>query len=598
MVQYSVRRLQWAFKVNSVKKSVICSLVCWLIRAAPLPGQPAVQLLSTDAAELHAELNRLEIKFGEPLGFFPGIKAYSRQGMTEYALRLDSADQTLSASDRATLRQIFDDNNEWLSEQQELVPENLSIAQQSQNSRHYRTSQKSFFQYFYQTPANLLEVNHRSFYLRANPLADIRLGSIAEEDDPYFVFRRGVEFRGAIDDKIFFYSNFFETQARYPEYVRDFIRQYQALPGEGLIKPYSNSLLGFDDGRDFLNSESYFGVNLGQRHSFQINYGRNFLGNGHRSLLLSDFSNNYFHLKFNWRFGNFYYQNIFAELQFRDNAGSGDLLLTKKYLTAHYLGVKIGAKFDLALFEATVFNDLDVFRVQYLNPIILFRTLQKIGGNENNVLLGLDAKYNVVKSGQIYGQLLLNNITGNTLFDGSGSWDNRFGYQLGLKYIDVLGIDRLDLQVERNVVRPYTYMNEDAGSNYSHYRQPLAHPLGANFRETLFILRYRPADRLNFKARMIFMESGLDDRESNWGGNWLLSYETREMDQGNEIGQGINTRTSFLGLEASYTLAHNVFIDLYYLRRRADSEVNADDLNTSILGLGFRANIYRRVMDF
>ena len=53
-------------------------------------------------------------------------------------------------------------------------------------------------------------------------------------------------------------------------------------------------------------------------------------------------------------------------------------------------------------------------------------------------------------------------------------------YKLGLKYIDVLGIDNLDYQVEWNTARPYTYSHYD-DANYTHYNQALAHPVGSKF---------------------------------------------------------------------------------------------------------------------
>jgi hypothetical protein len=59
------------------------------------------------------------------------------------------------------------------------------------------------------------------------------------------------------------------------------------------------------------------------------------------------------------------------------------------------------------------------------------------------------------------------------------------GLQLGAKYINALGIKNLDLQLEYNRVRPFTYSHRDSVANYTHYNQPMAHPLGANFSETI-----------------------------------------------------------------------------------------------------------------
>ncbi|MEI2709900.1 MAG: hypothetical protein V9E96_12960 [Chitinophagaceae bacterium] len=60
-----------------------------------------------------------------------------------------------------------------------------------------------------------------------------------------------------------------------------------------------------------------------------------------------------------------------------------------------------------------------------------------------------------------------------------------------VKYIDAFGIKNLDVQVETNVVRPFMYASTDSFSSYNHYNQPLAHPLGANFKEYIGIVRYQ-----------------------------------------------------------------------------------------------------------
>ena len=82
---------------------------------------------------------------------------------------------------------------------------------------------------------------------------------------------------------------------------------------------------------------------------------------------------------------------------------------------------------------------------------------------------------------------------------------------MGGQLVDAFGVDHLDLRVEFNMARPYTYSHNDTlGSNYSHYNQALAHPLGANFREVLAIVQYQPSKRLQLEARAIRANYGED----------------------------------------------------------------------------------------
>ena len=82
-------------------------------------------------------------------------------------------------------------------------------------------------------------------------------------------------------------------------------------------------------------------------------------------------------------------------------------------------------------------------------------------------------------------------------------------YRLGVKYVDAFNIKNLDLQFETNRVRPYTYSHFDSVANYTHYNQPLAHPLGANFQEYIGILKYQPAPRWYINAKAIYYSPGL-----------------------------------------------------------------------------------------
>ena len=315
----------------------------------------------------------------------------------------------------------------------------------------------------------------------------------------------------------------------------------------------------------------------------QFGYGRNFIGNGYRSLILSDFSNNYLYLKANWKVWKLHYQNLFMELAAQSNAGLGaNEVLPRKYMAAHYLSYQALPNLSFGIFETVIFDRQDAgFEFQYLNPVILYRTIEQGLGSPDNVLIGLDVKWNFLHRFQLYGQFMLDEFKFNELFiERRGWWANKYGIQAGLKYINAFGLDHLDLQAEFNQARPYTYTHRDSSSSYTHYNQPLAHPLGANFREALFIARYQPMKKLFLEGRFIRAKFGEDGAGKNWGGNLLKSHESREQDYGNEIGQGITATTHLLGLDVSYMLAHNVFIDLHYFYRKKESEEDKLDDTT------------------
>ncbi len=151
--------------------------------------------------------------------------------------------------------------------------------------------------------------------------------------------------------------------------------------------------------------------------------------------------------------------------------------------------------------------------------------------------------------------------------------------------------------MENNRVRPFTYSHFDSVSDYSHYNQPFAHPLGAGFQEDIAILKYQPTRHLYLQAKMIYYKQGLDSLDRNFGSNPLLSYTSRTKDYGYNIGSGNlvkSLNTSFL---ISYELRENMFIDANVQHRTYNRELEGNQ-STSVFSLGFRWNMARREFDF
>ena len=182
-----------------------------------------------------------------------------------------------------------------------------------------------------------------------------------------------------------------------------------------------------------------------------------------------------------------------------------------------------------------------------------------------------------------------------------GWWGNTFGIQTGFKYIDVAGISNLDIQGEYNIVRPYTYthsLRNDLISNYTHYNQPMAHPLGANFYEVIGIVRYQPISRLNVIAKVISSYYGEDTPGTNNGGNIFLPSTTRDKEYFNTTAQGIFTNIMTGNLTITYQLKHNLFFDLNYIYRNLNSEDDVEDTQLHFGSVAFRMNIPQKHFDF
>jgi hypothetical protein len=544
--------------------------------------------IGTNSAYQHL-VERYEIKRGKfAEGLFTTLKPYSRKGIAQLADSVLLRQKNLSKTDVFNLLYLLNDNAEW--------------ADSLDN-----VSKKALFKTFYKTKPDLYSLDNQDINLHINPVLYLGIGnenSISKDADNGLnsLNTRGAEIRGTIGKRIGFYSMFTDNQMNMPYYVRQRTAETNAVPNEGFWKTLDAAGAAKSKDVDFITARGYITFNVIKQVSVQFGHDRHFWGNGHRSLMLSDFSSPYFFLKLNTKVGRFNYTNLFTQM-------TADVLLAnqefpKKYGAFHHLSINITDNLNIGLFEGVIFSRRDSlartnpFELAYLNPIIFYRFLEQQFGTIDNTMLGLDFKWNVKKAVQLYGQVMLDEFVLSEVRSGKGWWSNKQSVQLGAKYIDVAGIKNLDLQAEMNYVRPFMYGHESLYTNYTNFRQPLAHPLGANFTEFIGIIRYQPIPRLQLVAKLIYANKGEDKNSQNYGGNPLLPSKTRIQDYDNRTGQGAITKIMYADFTASYQLKHNLFLDFRQIIRQSDSERTDLNYNTISSFFALRLNIAQRNYDF
>jgi hypothetical protein len=366
---------------------------------------------------------------------------------------------------------------------------------------------------------------------------------------------------------------------------------FRAVPGVGFYKPFKTS------GTDYFDARGYITVKAAGAIDVQFGYDKNFIGNGYRSLFLSDWGNSNLFLKLNTRIWKINYQNLFMELmpQFKK---AGDTLLDRKYAAMHHLSMNVTKWLNIGLFEGVIFGRKNRFDFQYLNPIIFYRHIEGTVGSPDNAVAGFDFKANIGHRAQLYGQLLLDEFILSEIKNKPTSWVNKWGIQVGLKYVDAFGVPNLDIQLETNRVRPFTYTHNDTVSNYTHYNQPLAHPLGANFQEFLGIVRYQPAPKWYVYLQGIFYTQGLDSAGINYGGNIFKDYTTRTMNEGFKIGSGDKATVLNTYLQVSYELRENIFFEITGQYRHFKTINMPVASTTTLITGGVRINMFSRRYDY
>jgi hypothetical protein len=546
-------------------------VILWLLLPAAVSAQTT---WLPQGAKENVLAERLEIKAQtDSVLNFSKIKPFSRRQIIPAFNRLDSI-ASLSAVDKYNL-----------------YTANLNSLEWAYGERTEFASKKPLWKNFYKTPATLFEVNTKDFFLAVNPVFQYYVGKEKNNDQHIFLNTRGVSLRGRIADKIGFAAYITDNQERDPLYVQRWVAERQAVPGQGFYKDFKTT------GYDYFDARGYISFNVTKYIDVAFGYDKNFIGNGYRSLFLSDFSNSALFLRLNTRIWKFNYQNLFMELQNAERFGA-DILIPKKYAAIHHLDMAVTKWLNIGIFEGVVFGRKDHFEFGYLNPVIFYRSVEQQNGSFDNAVAGLDFKANIAHRFQVYGQLLLDEFKLSELKAAKGWWGNKYAYQLGAKYIDAFNVSNLDLQLEANIVRPFTYSHRDSVANYTHYNQPLAHPLGANFKELVALARYQPAPKWLIQAKAIYYTQGRDTGSVSFGSNIFLPNipPYRSMEYGYYVGTGVKTKVAYASALLSYEWKPNLFFETNAVMRRESALGKAS--NTFIIYAGIRWNMHRREFDF
>ncbi|MEJ6981641.1 gliding motility protein RemB [Pedobacter sp. P351] len=470
----------------------------------------------------------------------------------------------------------------------------------SLSSLHNDTSEQRSWIYRKIFTDHLIQVERPDYNVYIDFLPDFQIGRDSERKRATWLNTRGFQVQGNIGKKFRFYSSAYENQGKLPVYLNNFVNSNGVIPGQVNAKFLSNG------DKDWAYASALINYTPNKYFSFVLGQDKNFIGDGYRSMILSDVASNYPFFKIETTLGNVRYMNLWAQFQdLKAPVLSHDNGFRKKYGVFHYLDWNINKRLSLGVFESIIWQDADSsgkrgFDLGYLNPIIFLRAIEGYHGSPDNALLGFTGKYKLAKNLTGYGQFILDEFTAKEFFGGSGYWANKFGVQLGIKGFDAFKIRNLNFLTEFNTARPYTYSQRSSLLNYGHYNQALAHPFGANFKEYLAIVDYSYR-RFQFFLQGNIAEYGLDPADANFGKDIFKPYTTRNTakgNYGNQTGQGVKTDFVYFDGRTSFLLnpKTNLRIELGAVFRNEKNSLSYD--KTTWLTFGLRSSFRNLYQDF
>ena len=461
---------------------------------------------------------------------------------------------------------------------------------------------------------HMVRIQGEDYWFTLDPAADLQLGVETDdlsEDSFTYNNTRAIFVQGGLGAKLNFFAAVYESQGRFPTYFERFARSLKPDGGNPAIIPSRGiAKLGTNGDLDYPLAEGYISYSPNKFFNFQLGHSKQFIGDGYRSLFLSDNASYYPYIKLNTKFWKIKYTNTWTSLRDVRSEVTADGAFLTKYAANHYLSWNVNKRLNIGLFESVIWDGENNrgFDLNFVNPVIFFRAVEfSTGSRGGNALVGISGKYKFSDRLNAYGQIVIDEFSTKAITGGEQNFRNKQGVQLGAKYYNAFGIQNLTLQGEFNQVRPYTYSNNEIQLNYGHANQSLAHQWGANFKEYIAIARYE-RDRWYGTGKVILGTRGLEIGDIDdvfFGGSIFGNDENRPSDTGIEFFQGNRADTFYGDLELGYLInpATNlkVYVNAIYRDVKTeiqDFELGNFDTNTLWLNIGFRTDLFNWYYDY
>jgi len=452
---------------------------------------------------------------------------------------------------------------------------------------------------------HLINIKEKDFTAFIDYLPDLTIGREFSNSTTTWLNTRGYQIGGTIGTKFYFYTSGFENQAVFPNYVKNYINNKQSgseiyiIPGQAYDRSFGKRIKDWSYATAVLSFTpvKYLNIALGQDKTF--------IGDGYRSVLLSDFATNYPFLKLTGTLGNVRYMAMWAYMQdpsapkfsYQDD-------YRRKWGVFHYLDWNVSNKVSLGFFDSVIWGDKDDlgnkrgFDFNYINPVVFLRPIEANSGSGDNALIGFTGKYKFVDKAAVYGQFALDEFVASKFFSNTGSIRNKYAWQLGVRGADLAQVKHLNYLLEFNNAKPYTYSEVNSLINYAQNNEPLAHPFGANFREAVGLLNYA-IGRFNFYGQAEFGHYGLDVKATdNYGKDLFKSYEINTQLYGNYTGQGLTTNLYYGEGRIAYMLnpKYNLRLEVAGVLRQEKNALTTT--NTTMFTIGLRSSFRNLYYDF
>ena len=433
---------------------------------------------------------------------------------------------------------------------------------------------------------HLIEVNDKEYTFYADYLPDLQIGREFKDSKTVWMNTRGYQLGGTIGSKFFFYTSGYENQGKFAGYETDYINSVGMIPGQAFDKSYGK------DTKDWSQTTALIGYTPSKSISIELGQDKTFIGDGYRSVLLSDYAAAYPLLRFKADLGSrvqymamwTYMEDQYA-MQFNSFTNN-----RRKWGAFHYIDWNITNRVSIGFFNALIAeeaNDLGQyhgFDPNYVNPIFFVSSLGASKPAPDHTLFGFNGSYKVLNKTTIYGQFLYDQGS-----PAGGS--STYAWQVGFRGSDLFQVSKLNYLFEYNTSKPGTYASQYPIVNYTQFSESLADPLGSDFKEAVGIVNYS-VGKFDLQGQLNYAKYAASVTKLSGGTNASLSPFI------SSTGQAITSTLKYAEGTVSYILnpKYNLRLEVGGLVRQSTSSVS--NTKTAMFIFGLRSTFRDLYHDF
>lgn len=328
---------------------------------------------------------------------------------------------------------------------------------------------------------SFVQVKDNDFLLHINPILNEQYSNL--DAHKYSQNTRGVIISGQFEHRFRFVSTMIETQAYYQDYIVNYVKKNEVVPGSGRVRGFK------DGGYDFSQASGYIHYEASPQLQFMLGHSRQFIGYGYRSLLLSDALLDYPFFRASFTYKKIQYSSTYAVFQSASAFDDRTKVYSRKYSSQHFISYMVSKWFEVGLFENTLFHAMSLQHnrppEEFFSPLLGSNFLVYGLHQRKNVMLGTQSQLSLWPQLTLYNQMALDDLKNSDSLS-----SDKFAWQCGVKVSEPFKIKNLFLLAEYNFASKAMYITNNEREAFTQHNESIAHVLGNNFSEKIFLLHY------------------------------------------------------------------------------------------------------------